>query len=80
MTDLVTNTLISLKQPGEEYTEIKSKLQSTVMGKEEVQDISRLTVMDEDHKYAGFEFPSLNNEAMTDIFGNVSEIGVQVIH
>lgn len=50
------------------------------MGKEEVQDISRLTVKDEDHEYAGFEFPSLNNEAMTDIFGNVSEIGVQVIH
>ena len=50
------------------------------MGKEEVQDISRLTVKDEDHKYAAFEFPSLNNEAMTDIFGNVSEIGVQVIH
>ena len=40
LTDVMTNTMLSLKQPGEEYSAVKNKLQSTVLGREEVKDIT----------------------------------------
>ena len=73
----MANTLLSLKQPGEEYSEVTNKLQTTILGKEEVKDISQLVIKDEDHA-TGFELPMLSSEEVADIFGNTSEIGVQV--
>ena len=35
LTVMITNTLLWLKLPGEEYTVIKNDLQSTILGKEE---------------------------------------------
>lgn len=75
LTDMITNTLLSLMQPGEEYTVIRNKLESTVLGKQEVNDLSHLKIHDED---TGFKFPMLDNETEGKIFGNTSEVGVQV--
>ncbi|XP_078352373.1 polycystin family receptor for egg jelly-like [Oculina patagonica] len=76
LTEIVTNTMLSLKQPGEEYTVIRNKLESTVLGKQEVEYLSHLAIHDKD---AGFEFPLLGNETLSKIFGSTSEVGVQMI-
>ena len=67
--------MLSLQQPGEEYTVIRNKLESTVLGKQEVEYLSHLAIHDED---AGFDFPQLSNETVVRIFGPISEVGVQV--
>ena len=72
---MIANTMLSLMQPGEEYTVIKNKLESTVLGKQEVQDLDHLQVYNEDVK---FEFPHLSNETLANMFGRTSEVGIQV--
>lgn len=72
---MITNTMLALMQPGEEYTVIKNKLESTILGKQEVQDLDHLQVHNED---AGFEFPHLDNETLAKIFRKTSEVGIQV--
>lgn len=67
--------MLSLMQPGEEYTVIRNELESTILGKQEVQDLEHLHVHSED---AGFEFPHLGNETLANMFGRESEVGVQV--
>lgn len=67
--------MLSLMQPGEEYTVIRNELESTILGKQEVQDLDHLHVYNED---AGFEFPHLGNETLSKIFRRTSEVGVQV--
>ena len=67
--------MLSLMQPGEEYTVIQNQLESTILGKQEVQDLAHLHVYNED---AGFEFPHLGNETLANMFGQESEVGVQV--
>ena len=75
----MTNTMLSLKQPGEEYSTVKNKLQSTVLGKEEVKDISQLAVKDTEQG-AGFQLPKFSSEIMDEIFAETPEVGVQVIY
>ena len=77
LTDVMTNTMLSLKQPGEEYSAVKNKLQSTVLGREEVKDITRLAVKDNE-RGAGFQLPEFSNETMAEIFAETPEVGVQV--
>ena len=72
---MIANTILSLMQPGEEYTVIKNKLESTVLGKQEVQDLDHVQVYNEDVK---FEFPHLSNETLENMFGRTSEVGIQV--
>ena len=72
---MITNTMLSLKQPGEDYTVIRNKFESTVLGKQEVEFLSDLAIHDED---AGFEFPLLSDETLSKTFENMSEVGVQV--
>lgn len=72
---MIANNMLSLMQPGEEYTVIKNKLESTILGKQEVQDLDHLQVHDGDVK---FEFPHLSNETLANVFGRTSEIGIQV--
>ena len=72
---MITNTMLSLMLPGEEYTVIKNELDSTILGKQEVQDLDHLQVNNED---AGFEFPHLGNETLESMFGRTSEVGIQV--
>ena len=67
--------MLSLMQPGEEYAVINNKLESTILGKQEVQDLDHLQVHNED---AGFEFPHLDNETMANMFRDTSEVGIQV--
>ena len=64
-----------LKLPGEEYTVIKNKLQSTVLGKQELHDLGNLTIQDGE---TSFELPSLGDKTMEEIFGNNSEVGIEV--
>ena len=72
---MIANTMLSLMQPGEEYTVIRNEIVSTILGKQEVQDLDHLQVYNED---AGFEFPHLGNETLANIFGRKSEVGIQV--
>ena len=67
--------MLSLMQPGEEYTVIQNELESTILGKQEVQDLDHLQVHNED---VGFEFPHLGNETLAKLFGRKSEVGIQV--
>ena len=77
LTDVMTNTMLSLKQPGEEYSAVKNKLLSTVLGREEVKDITRLAVKDNE-RGAGFQLPEFSSETMAEIFAETPEVGVQV--
>lgn len=72
---MIANTMLSLMQPGEEYTVIKNKLESTVLGKQEVQDLDHLQVY---NKGVRFEFPHLSNETLANMFGRTSEVGIKV--
>ena len=73
---MITNTLLSLTLPGEEYKVIKNKLQSTVLCKEELRDLDNLTIQDGE---ARFELPFLGDEMLKKMFGNISEVGIEVI-
>ena len=77
LTDVLTNTMLSLKQPGEEYSAVKNKLQSTVLGREEVKDITRLAVKDNE-RGARFQLPEFSNKTMAEVFAETPEVGVQV--
>ena len=72
---MITNTLLSLKLPGEEYSVIKNQLQSTILGKQESHDLSHLAIHDGG---ASFELPSLDKKALKKMLGNLSEVGVEV--
>ena len=75
LTVMITNTLLWLKLPGEEYTVIKNDLQSTILGKEEAYNISNLAIEDGE---AGFKLPSLSDDVFKRIMGNTSEVGIEV--
>ena len=72
---MITNTLLSLKVPGEEYSVIKNEHQSTILGKKESHELSQLTIQDGN---ASFQLPSLDDEVLHKILGNISEVGVEV--
>lgn len=55
---------------------IRNKLQSTVLGKEESRDLDNLTIQD---GKASFELPCLGEEMLEKTFGNISEVGIEVI-
>ena len=73
--DMITDTLLSLKLPGEEYSKINNGLQSTILGKQESRELSLLAIRDGD---ARFQLPYLDDSALDNWLGNVSEVGVEV--
>lgn len=75
LTEKIINPLLSLKVPGEEYSVIKSDHQSTILGKQESHELNQLTIKDGN---VSFELPSLDDKALQRMFGNISEIGVEV--
>ena len=75
MTEKVTNILLSLKIPGEEYIIMKNEHQSIILGKHESHDLNQLTVQD---GQASFKFPSLNDKDLKRISGNTPDVGLEV--
>ena len=75
LTDMITNTLLSFKLPGEEYTTISNELRSIFLGKEESMEMSLLTLR---NGQASFHFPSMNTSTLQNWLGNSSEVGIEV--
>ena len=75
LTDMIANTLLSFKLPGEEYTTISNELQSILLGKEESKDMSLLKLRNGE---ASFQFPFMNTSTLRNWLGNVSEVGIEV--
>ena len=46
LTEKITNTLLSLKLPGEDYIVMKNEHQSIILGKHESHDLDQLTIQD----------------------------------
>ena len=75
LTDMITNTLLSNKLPGEEYTTISNDLRSILLGKEESMDMSLLKLRNGE---ASFQFPFINTSTLQNWLGNVFEFGIEV--
>ena len=75
LTDMIANTLLSLKLPEEEYTIISNEFQSILFGKEESMEMDLLKLRNGE---ASFQFPSMNTSTLQNWLGNVSEVGIEV--
>ena len=75
MTEKITNILLSLKLPGEEYIVMKNVHQSIILGKHESHDLSQLTIHD---GQVSFKLPFLDDKDVKKISGNKPHVGVEV--
>lgn len=75
LTEKITNKLLSLKLPGEEYSVVKNDHQAIILGKQESHDFKQLTVQE---GQVSFKLPFLDDNDLKTIFENTSEVGVEV--
>ena len=75
LTEKITNILLSLKLPGEEYIVMKNERQSIILGKQESHDLNQLTIQEGKSR---FKFPSLDDKDLKKISRNTSDVGVEV--
>ena len=75
LTEKITNILLSLKLPGEEYIVMKNEHQSIILGKHESHELNQLTVQ---NGQVSFKLPSLEKKDLKKISGNTSDVGVEV--
>ena len=76
LNDVVSDAALSLKLTGEEYSSVKTKHHSLLLGKHELHEISSLQVTDKDSQ---FVFPELSESMIQSVFGGATNVHVQVM-
>lgn len=76
LNDVISDAALSLKLTGEEYSSVKTKHQSLLLGKHELHEMSSLQVRDEDFH---FIFPELSEDMTQTVFGEATNVHVQVM-
>lgn len=75
LNDVISDAALSLKLTGEEYSSVKTKHHSLLLGKHEVHEMNLLQVSDEDSNFA---FPELSEDMTQTVFGEATNVHVQV--
>lgn len=76
LNNVISDAALSSKMTGEEYSSIKTKHHSLLLGKHELHEMDSLQVTDED---ASFLFPELSEDMTQTVFGEATNVHVQVI-
>lgn len=76
LNELIMGFLLSSKLPGEEYSVMKTRHNSLILGKHEVHEMTNLQVADDK---ASFTFPELSEDVTKAFFGNADHVHFQVL-
>ena len=76
LNDVISDAALSLKLTGEEYSSVKTKHHSLLLGKHEVHEMNLLQVRDEDSYFA---FPEFSDDMTQTLFGEATDVHVQVM-
>ncbi|KAL9954010.1 hypothetical protein ACROYT_G041497 [Oculina patagonica] len=76
LNDVISDAALKSKMTGEEYSSMKTKHHSLILGKHEVHEMDSLQVTDEG---ASFIFPEISDDMTERVFGKASNVHVQMI-
>lgn len=76
LNDVISDAALSLKLTGEEYSSVKTKHHSLLLGKHELHEMSNLQVRDQD---SHFFFPEVSEDMIQTVFGEAINVHVQVM-
>ena len=76
LNDVISDAALSSKLTGEEYSSVKTKHHSLLLGKHELHEMSSLQVRDED---SYFVFPEFSDDMTKRVFGEATNVHVQVM-
>lgn len=76
LNDVISDAALSFKLAGEEYSSVKTKHHSLLLGKHELHEMSNLQIGDED---SHFFFPDLSEDMTQAVFGEATNVHVQVM-
>lgn len=76
LNDVISDAALKSKMTGEEYSSMKTKHHSLILGKHEVHEMDSLQITDEG---ASFIFPEISEDMTQTVFGKASNVHVQVI-
>ena len=75
LNDVISDAALSLKLTGEEYSSVKTEHHSLLLGKQESREMSNLQIKDGDSQ---FIFPELSEDMTKTVFGEATNVHVQV--